>query len=311
LAVYPAVAMRNCRHMPSQAMPEPVTAHINWTIEHAPNAADQVAAVPLVLSAPAAVVEAVEPAPDASVQPDLAGLTAGDAEMFECMAMAKRASAIDGADPSWAARVNAEASGLEALAASLRDPVARGLPHLQQGQGGETAPPENGDHSWRARELERVVAAPSPVLAADASLDRLRLAQNADVLNMAVELAQDVGAANGGEQMLAHQLAAAHQVGMNLFTAAARDLHRHQTAPSLNTGALLDAQRSAAVGARVMSSFAQGMAVLDRLRNGNRQVVVVQHTTVNEGGQAVVAGNVAPGGASAVPAVSRRGGRRK
>jgi len=301
------MAMRNCRHQPTQATPDPVAARINWLVEHAPKAADQVIDAPVVLNAPVVVVEAVEPAPDAPVQPDLAGLTAGDAEMFECMAMAKRASAIDGADPSWAARVNAEASGLEALAASLRDPVARGLPHLQQGQGGETAPPENGDHSWRIREMERVVAAPSPVLAADASLDRLRLAQNADVLNMAVELAQDVGASNGGERMLSHQLAAAHQLAMSLFTASANDLHRHQAAPTLNAGALLEAQRSAAVGARVMSAFAQGMAVLDRLRNGNRQVVTVQHTTVESGGQAVIAGTVTSGGAPARSAVSRRG----
>jgi hypothetical protein len=130
---------------------------------------------------------------------------------------------------------------------------------------------------------------------------------------MAVDLAQSVGAANGGERMLSHQLAAAHRVGMSLFTAAARDLDRHQAAPTLNTGALLDAQRSAAVGARVMSAFAQGMAVLDRLRNGNRQVVQVQHqhVVVNDGGQAVVASNVAPGVAPAPSAVSRRGGRKR
>ena len=272
--------MRKRKFQPKQDVPDVAPACINSSVEHTP------------------------------AQSDLAGLAAGDAEVFDAMAAAKRASAA-GTGSVWAAQANAEAAGLEALAASLRDPAVRGLPALQQGQGGETAPPESCDHSWRAREMARVVAASSPVLAADASLDRLRLAQNADVLNMAVELAQDVGAANGGERMLAHQLAAAHQVGMSLFTAAARDLHRHQTAPSLNAGALLDAQRSAAVGARVMSAFAQGMAVLDRLRNGNRQVVQVQHVTVNNGGQAVVAGNVAPGGAPAPPVVSRRGGRRK
>ncbi len=298
------------KHHPTQAVPD-AAARINWLVEHAPDAADQVVDAPAVLLAPVAVVEAVAPVADTPAHTDLVGLTAGDAQIFDCLAAAKRASTINGADPLWAARVNAEASGLEALAASLRDPVARGLPRLRQGQGGETAPPEDSDHSWRAREMERVVAAPSPVLAADASLDRLRLAQNADVLNMAVELAQDVGASNGGERMLSHQLAAAHQVGMSLFTAATNDLHRHQVAPSLNTGALLDAQRSAAVGARVMSAFAQGVAVLDRLRNGNRQVVTVQHTTVESGGQAVIAGSVTPGGVPAVPAVSRRGGRQK
>ncbi len=302
--------MSKRRRPPAQVVPDAGAARITWLVEHGPDAADQVVDVPVVLSAPAAVVEVVEPVLDVLAPPDLAGLTAGDAEIFDCLAAAKRASAV-GSCTVWAAQAIAEASGLEALATALRDPMARGLPRLQQGQGGETAPPENGDHPWRTRELERVVTAPSPVLAADASLDRLRLAQNADVLNMAVELAADVGAANGGERMLAHQLAAAHQVGMSLFTAAARDLHRHQAAPTLNPGALLDAQRSAAVGARVMSAFAQGMAVLDRLRNGNRQVVVVQHTTVNDGGQAVVAGNVTPGGAPAVPVVSHRGGRRK
>ncbi len=220
---------------------------------------------------------------------DLSGLTAADAEIFECMAAAKRASAV-GAGAVWAAQANAEAGGLEALAAALRDPVARGLPRLQQGQGGETAPPEDCDHPWHLRELEQVVAVTPPVLAADASLDRLRLARNAGVLNTAVELAQDVGAANGGERMLSHQLAAAHQTAMNLFAAAERDMDRHRVAASVNPGALLDAQRSAVVGARVLAAFAQGMATLDRLRHGNRQVVTVQHVTVAEGGQAVVAG---------------------
>lgn len=98
------------RRLPPQAMPEPAPAHINWLIEHAPDAADQVAAVPVVLGAPAAVVEVGRPDPDARAQPDLAGLTAGDAEMFEQMAAAKRASTIDGADLLWAARVNCSAT---------------------------------------------------------------------------------------------------------------------------------------------------------------------------------------------------------
>lgn len=241
---------------------------------------------------------------------DLAGLTAADAELFDCQAAAKRASAV-GTGAAWAAQANAEATGLEALAAALRDPVARGLPQLKEGQGGETAPPENCDHPWKFRELEQVVAARPPVLAADASLDRLNLARNAGVLNMAVELAQDVGAANGGERMLSHQLAAAHQAIMGLFTAADRDLHRHLVATSVNPGALLDAQRSAAVGARVLAAFAQGMQTLDRLRNGNRQIVQVQRVVVESGGQAVVAGTVTPGVTPAAPASPRRGGRKR
>lgn len=277
---------------PTYAIPDTAPAHINGLVEHAPDAA------------------VADPVRNVLALPDLTGLTAGDAEYFEGMAAAKRRSA-NGSETVWAASARAEAAGLEALAAAVRDPVAREMPVLRQGRGGETAPPESGDHPWHVRELEQAVETPAAVLAADASMDRLRLARDARVLNGAVELAEDVGAANAGERMLAHQLATAHRTAMRLFIAVDRDMDRHQASASLYPGALLEAQRSAAVGARVLSSFAQGMLALDRLRNGNRQVVVVQHTTVNDGGQAVVAGTVAPGGSSAVPAVSHRGRRRK
>ena len=45
----------------------------------------------------------------------------------------------------------------------------------------------------------------------------------------------------------------------------------------------------------MLAAFAQGALALDRLRNGNRQVVTVQHVTVADGGQAVVAGAVTTG----------------
>ncbi len=127
------------------------------------------------------------------------------------------------------------------------------------------------------------------MLAADASLARLGLARDADVLAMAVELAEDSSAA---EKALAHELAAAHRLAMGLLTTASNELHKHQVAAHLNPTALLEATRSANAGARVMASVAQGALTLDRLRNGNRQVVTVQHVTVTEGGQAVVAGTV-------------------
>ena len=257
-----------------------------------------------------ATTDTCQPSRDVAVSTvsvSLAGLTAGDAEWFEGMATAKRASAATG-NMVFAAQANAEATGLEALAAALRDPASRGLPVLHQGQGGETAPPDNCDHPWRLRELEQAVAAPPDVLAADASLDRLRLARDAGVLTAAVELAQDAGAGTAAERMLSHQLAAAHQVAMRLFTAADRDLCRNKSgAPWESPGALLEAQRCAAVGARVLAAFAQGALALDRLRNGNRQTVQVQHVTVENGGQAVVAGTVAPGGAPATEPASGRG----
>lgn len=68
--------------------------------------------------------------------PSLSGLTTGDAEVFDRLAAAKRASAV-GCDPVFIVQREAEAAGLEAVAARLRDPEARGVPVLRVGIGTE------------------------------------------------------------------------------------------------------------------------------------------------------------------------------
>ena len=60
--------------------------------------------------------------------------------------------------------------------------------------------------------------------------------------------------------------------------------------------------RLAGTVTRMMTTFQQGMVTLQRMRTGGRQEVLVQHVTVRDGGQAVVAGQVTPSG---------RGPRRK
>jgi hypothetical protein len=92
--------------------------------------------------------------------------------------------------------------------------------------------------------------------------------------------------------MLAHQLAAAHPLAMELLTIAAAEAQRHRQAPHMNSGALAEAARTTTAAARLMDSCARGALILDRLLNGARQTVLVQHVTVGDGGQAVVAGNV-------------------
>ena len=59
--------------------------------------------------------------------------------------------------------------------------------------------------------------------------------------------------------------------------------------------ASIEAARLATAAARMMEATARAALVLDKLRNGNRQTVVVQHVAVGDGGQAVVAGAVAAG----------------
>lgn len=229
---------------------------------------------------------------------NLSGLTAADADWFDQIAAAKREASV-GRDPVFVARQEAEAAGLEALSAALRDPAARGVPSLRRGRGGETTPADDPDMPGRYRVVAQAVAASPAMLSADGSLARLSLARDADVLALAVETAQDAGAQTAAEKMLAHQLAAAHPLCMDLLALASAEARKHRAAPHLNTGALAEAARTATAAARLMDVFARGALALDRLRNGGRQVVTVQHVTVQDGGQAVVAGSVSPRGDSA------------
>ncbi len=224
-----------------------------------------------------------------------AGLDAGEAEYLEGLAAHKREAAArsPGADPLWLAQQRAEAAGLDALAAALRDPNARDVPPLRGGCGGEVAPRPESDLPGRVREVVDAVTQSPGMLAADAGLTRLGLARDAGVLALAVETAHDARAATAAEKMLAHQLAAAHGLGMELLTVAGDELHRHRRAPHLNAGALDRANRTAAAATRIMDACSRAALTLDRLRHGGRQVVTVQHVSVADGGQAVVAGSVA------------------
>src|SRR5829696_1847933 len=56
--------------------------------------------------------------------------------------------------------------------------------------------------------------------------------------------------------------------------------------------ASIQATRLAGALGRMSGSFQQGMGTLQRIRFGGRQVVTVQHVQVNEGGQALVAGQM-------------------
>ncbi len=87
-----------------------------------------------------------------------ARLTAADAEWFDWMAENKR-EAAKGNDSVFATQCSAEAAGLDAMAAALCDPAARGVPTLRQGRNGETAPPDDPDRPWKMREVAQAVAA--------------------------------------------------------------------------------------------------------------------------------------------------------
>ena len=95
--------------------------------------------------------------------------------------------------------------------------------------------------------------------------------------------------------MLVHQLAAAHRMAMK-FTADAQDeLIGYKNFGHRTPHRSIEAARMANVAARLLDTYQRGLLTLDKLRNGGRQMVTVQHVTVADGGKAIVAGTVTSG----------------
>jgi hypothetical protein len=109
---------------------------------------------------------------------------------------------------------------------------------------------------------------------------------------MGLETARDAG--NVIERMMAHQMAVMHALGMRAAAVASSELHRMKfaTGPAARQAASVEAARQAGVAQRMFNSYQQGALARDRLRNGGRQTVVVQHVNVSGEAKAVVAGVV-------------------
>lgn len=117
-------------------------------------------------------------------------------------------------------------------------------------------------------------------IAIDASASRLELLADADAVALGVDAAESINAINSLEKMLVHQMAAAHKHSLNLMA----KIHRAEDS--------LDALRITNASVRLMLAYQCGVRLLQKIRSGGRQVVIVQHVQVSEGGQAVIAGEV-------------------
>jgi hypothetical protein len=98
--------------------------------------------------------------------------------------------------------------------------------------------------------------------------------------------------------MLAHQMATAHHLAMTMAAKAndfAGGIKSWDTTTRQQVQSI-EAARMAGAAARMMETYQRGLLTLERLRNGGRQTVVVQHVAVGDGGQAVVAGTMNQGG---------------
>ncbi len=190
-----------------------------------------------------------------------------------------------------------EAAAMDAQADIVLDPLNNASGPLRQGNGGEAVLAGRKDpteQNW----IQDTLKDRPDMLNAEASMARLDLAAAAGTLTMAVDAAESIQAANSLERMLVHQMATAHKVAMTM-AAKADDFASSikswdpQTRQQVQS---IEAARMAGSAARMMEAFQRGALTLERLRNGGKQTVVVQHVAVSDGGQAVVAGTVTPGG---------------
>lgn len=172
------------------------------------------------------------------------------------------------------------------------------LEQSEQIIGGELMPVlEDRDWDTALGAIKNTVEMPTYVTA-DASRDRIQLAHDAGVLEVGLDLADTVQAQNSLERMLSHQMAAAHRASMKVAEQLNRCVERMDNPydPEAQERANRQGTRLAGAMARMQASFQQGALTLHKLRTGGRQVVTVQHVQVNDGGQAVVAGQIGGGG---------------
>src|SRR6516225_7503465 len=173
------------------------------------------------------------------------------------------------------------------------------LPSTQTeiGAGGELIDRESvGSH------LFDTVAHPDYVTA-EASRDRLRLANQAGLLSLALDAADTIQAQDSLEKMLVHQMAVLHcgmmrataRMNEELDVAGVTDPDERETDPTKREAANVRACRLAGAISRMSATYQQALLTLQRKRTGGSQHVTVKHihqqVNVTEGGQAVVAGD--------------------
>jgi hypothetical protein len=174
-----------------------------------------------------------------------------------------------------------EAGDMEAAAARYLDPLSHTTRPLVPGNGGEALLMTPDMASDDPRLVDTLTSAPD-VLNAEASRARLELASKAGALVLGVDLAETIKARNSLERMLAHQLAALHQLAMRSAGCAGDLLRQH--AHTANQAQSIEAARHATTAAKLMAAFQDGYVALDRVRRGGKQTVKVIYQQ-NRGGQ--------------------------
>jgi hypothetical protein len=133
------------------------------------------------------------------------------------------------------------------------------------------------------------------LLNVEATIERANLADRAGVFDLAFDAAESVSAKNSVEQMLCHQMAAAHRRAMLLM------------AESEVTKDAEVAVKKARASARLLDAFSRSALTLKRLQSGASQVIQIQHIQVV--GHAVVNHVAGANENLQNPPIKNRGGR--
>jgi hypothetical protein len=131
----------------------------------------------------------------------------------------------------------------------------------------------------------------SPKVAALADHERLDLANEARADELAIDMEESVTAQTSIEKAMVHQLAAAHALALRLVGRANLEIEgmgRFDRQGQRET--MVEVARLSNAAARLMQTYQQGALALTKIRGGGAQTIVVQHVQVNDGGQAVIAG---------------------
>src|SRR5215813_8955804 len=160
------------------------------------------------------------------------------------------------------------------------------------GAGGELIDIENRSHTFGTVDT---VANPDYVTA-EASHDRLALANQAGSLGLALDAANTIQAQDSLEKTLVHQMAVLHRGMMRATARMDEELDAAGVIdPNKREAANVRACRLAGAISRMSASYQQALLTLQRKRTGGSQHVTVKHihqqVNVTEGGQAVVAGD--------------------
>jgi len=164
---------------------------------------------------------------------------------------------------------------------------------LEIGAGNEALPPEQDDlRNDEFYGIRETLQSGADFINLDASNERTKLVADLNCLDLALDAAESINAKNSLEKMLMHQAAACHSVSMDLLRRAQEQSYKRNKYLDVQKKEIEIQAKLINAAARLMDIYDRKMRTFQKLRNGGRQVVTVQHVQVTDKAQAIVTGSM-------------------